>query len=74
MLPLTLAGGWVVLDVVLVQPGWLLEQLPTDELNKEIVQAQPEPQVPGQEEPQAEGALLKNPSTLDVEGQEFPGG
>jgi hypothetical protein len=64
----------VVVEVLLVQPGWPLEQLPTDELNSEMLQSSPDPQVPGQDAPQAVGALLKNPPTLEVEGQALPGG
>jgi hypothetical protein len=73
VVPLTVAGGWVMVDVLLVQPGWPLVQPPPEEPSREMLQARPAPQFPGQEEPQAVAAELKNPPTLPVDGHE-PGG
>jgi hypothetical protein len=58
----------VVEEARLVQPLSPLEQLsvPSD---SEMVQAMLEPQVPGQELPQAPGALLNKIATLEVDGQ-----
>ncbi len=57
--PLTVAGGYVVVLVWLVQPVCPLEQFSWLSFKSVIVQDMPEPQVPGQDVPHAVGARLK---------------
>jgi hypothetical protein len=59
VVPLTVAGGYVLVWVVWVQPVSPLEQLCVLPVRRAILQDKPAPQVPGQDVPQAVEALLK---------------
>jgi hypothetical protein len=59
VVPLTVAGGYVLVLVVWVQPVSPLEQLWVFPASSAMLQDRPAPQIPGQDVPQAVGALLK---------------